>query len=76
MEPLSLALQAGRAKCYGGGYPSIWELAAKDIPDFLTALDNRHYRFMDDYPRDAHELLKRLDIADDEMLLVEAWDQS
>ncbi|HEX7483996.1 MAG TPA: hypothetical protein VF281_02485 [Candidatus Saccharimonadales bacterium] len=58
-----------------GGYPSIWHVPAGDLAELLEALDNRRTSPYDKV-RNARETIQGHNIPGDELVYVEAWDQS
>lgn len=58
-----------------GGYPSIWRVPAGNLTELLETLDNRRTSPYDNV-RNARVTIQSHNIPSDELLYVEAWDQS
>ncbi|MEO7904542.1 MAG: hypothetical protein ABIR91_01965 [Candidatus Saccharimonadales bacterium] len=67
--------ESNRATRTGDGYPYIWRLHACDLEEVLATLDNRPTTSWDNN-RSAKQQIAMQNLPGDEVVFVEAWDQS
>lgn len=75
LDPLSELQTSPEVEHCGDGYPYIWQLPVRLLTPFLEMLDQRQPGPFDS-ERNARETIASCGIPDDELVFVEAWDQS